>query len=493
MGFGHTASTSNLSSVEQAPPRGLVAALLFIAVMVNQVRRLRRGMRGTRRPRPFAARAADVCATPPGARARARSQVSRVMIPSLLSTIKEDPAFGTAADGKAAIASALPTILPITSMTCLFGKLALGTATDRLGGSFILIIVFALFASSSAGLILTSDVHVFGGMWVLNSLAYTATWGAATQVIHAAFPKEEWPVQLSSIASAGRLGAAAGAIIYGFLLQQGLTWRRVFVVPTLVQLALIGMCVWQHATVRRMQQLSSAKDEAALAGAKAAAASAAARPAAPPDDAAGPSVLSLVCSVDFGLMFAAKAGLFVFTQWFMNFVGIYLRSQFGYSLPASTNAISVANAGQMIGLLFGGKLYKSLAPRTQAAAIAACLVVTTAVPALLLARSYVPGVDVLVLPLLFAWGLCFSVPFYLPAGTFALELGGKRNGALFTNLFDAGGFTACSAWNRYAAAHSANDRFDEVLLTLVTLGGLALCTMPACMLRRAPAGRHKAE
>ncbi|KAG8470143.1 hypothetical protein KFE25_008564 [Diacronema lutheri] len=444
MGFGHTASVSNLAGAESAQPRALLGALLFVAVMINQM--------------------------------------SRVMIPSLLATIKEDSSFGVAADGSFAITSALPTMLPLTSMTCLVGKLALGTVTDRLGGSVILVIVFALFAASSAGLIATSSVRVFGSMWVLNSLAYTATWGAATQVIQKAFPKDEWATQISSIASAGRLGAAAGAIVYGSLLAQGLSWRQVFAAPLAVQLLLVPTCVWQHSTVAAMRSTSTADDEAAT--------SAGAKPSEPTADKDAPSVWASVLTIDFALMFVAKCCSFVFTQWFMNFVGLFLRSSFGFSAAASTNAISVANAGQMVGLLIGGKYYKALAPFDQFRAITLLLALTTAAPSLLLLRGSLPAVDAIVIPLLFVWGLAFAVPFYLPVGTFALECGGKRNSTFVTNLLDAGGFTFSSAWNRYAAAQSRVESWHEVVLTLVVFGAVSLCTMPLAMYRRLPRAKR---
>jgi MFS family permease len=418
-------------------------------------------------------------------------QVSRVMIPSLLATIKEDESFGIAEDGSAALTSALPTMLPITSMTCLVGKLALGTATDRLGGSFILILVFALFALSSAGLVVTSSVQLFGLMWIFNSLAYTSTWGAATQVIHATFPRDEWSTQISSIASAGRLGAAAGAIVYGSLLSQGLTWRQVFVVPMCVQLLLVVMCLWQHVTVSRSRAFAIADDEAATAG-KSTRGGKGGGGADASAGADGPGVWGVLLTLDFWLMLSAKCATFVFTQWFMNFVGLYLRTALRFSAASSTNAISVANVGQIVGLLIGGKYYKTLLPHVQAQAIAAMLAVTAAVPLLLYLRASIPGVDEAVLPLLFVWGLCFAVPFYLPVGTYALECGGKRHSTFFTNLLDAGGFTTSSLWNRYAATQSRVNAWDDVLWTLVICGAVALCTLPLAMYRRLPA-RAKAD
>lgn len=313
-----------------------------------------------------------------------------------------------------------------------------------------------------------------------------ATWGAATQVIHAAFPKEEWSTQISSIASAGRLGAAAGAIIYGGLLAQGLTWRQVFAVPMAVQLLLVPTCIWQHSTVRNMQRTSTAENQAATSASSKAGATAGKAGSAD----GSPSVWSVLLTVDFWLMLTGKCCTFVFTQWFMNFVGLYLKASYGYSAAGSTNAISVANAGQMVGLLIGGKYYKKLKPSEQVLAIAGLLFITAAVPTLLLLRGAFPAIEAAVLPLLFVWGLAFAVPFYLPTGTYALECGGKRNSTFFTNLLDAGGFTASSAWNRYAAAQSRVDNWQDVVLTLVVLGTVSFCTMPLAMYRRLPRAKR---
>jgi predicted MFS family arabinose efflux permease len=231
---------------------------------------------------------------------------------------------------------------------------------------------------------------------------------------------------------------------------------------------------------------ASAKSEDEAVGAKKPAEQAATDASA---DGAGPWAVML--TLDFWLMMSAKCALFVFTQWFMNFVGLFLRTACGFSAAASTNAISVANAGQMVGLLIGGKYYKMLSPRDQAHAVAAGLAVTALVSTALYQRESLPGVTAAILPLLFVWGLCFAVPFYLPPGTYALECGGKRHSTFFTNLFDAGGFTVASVWNRYAATQTRLNAWDDVLWTLVCFSTIALCTMPLAMFRRLP--RAKAD
>lgn len=41
---------------------------------------------------------------------------------------------------------------------------------------------------------------------------------------------------------------------------------------------------------------------------------------------------------------------------------------------------------------------------------------------------------------IFLWGFAWSLPFYIPAGVMALQLGGRKHAALLTNIFDAAGF-----------------------------------------------------
>ena len=56
---------------------------------------------------------------------------------------------------------------------------------------------------ATLGAIVTPSVTLFGYAWLLNSFAYTITWGAAVQVIGAAFGEKEKPAQLAKAAPCG--------------------------------------------------------------------------------------------------------------------------------------------------------------------------------------------------------------------------------------------------------------------------------------------------
>ena len=62
--------------------------------------------------------------------------------------------------------------------------------------------------------------------------------------------------------------------------------------------------------------------------------------------------------------------------------------------------------------------------------------------------------------------------------------GGKTAAALFTNLFDAGGFTLCFFWNSWASKSTKGGDFRQVLLSQALFGAISLVCMPWCMTRQ---------
>jgi len=95
------------------------------------------------------------------------------------------------------------------------------------------------------------------------------------------------------------------------------------------------------------------------------------------------------------------------------------------------------------------------------------------------------GVDIapLVVPLTVLWGLAYALPFYIPPGEFAMAVGGKTSTALYTNLFDAAGFTVSAAWNPWASAAAKSGDFATVLYSQAIFGAISLVCMPLCMSR----------
>ena len=133
------------------------------------------------------------------------NQSGRVMVPSLKTSVLADPDFGEP------FAAVVGGLLSGVSIVCLGGKLLGAAFTDRLGGWLVLVTVFVMWLAATAGAIAAPTVDVFGYMWLLNSFAYTVTWGAAVQVVGAVYGEKERPAQLSKVASASRFGATLGA------------------------------------------------------------------------------------------------------------------------------------------------------------------------------------------------------------------------------------------------------------------------------------------
>jgi hypothetical protein len=118
--------------------------------------------------------------------------------------------------------------------------------------------------------------------------------------------------------------------------------------------------------------------------------------------------------------------------------------------------------------------------------VAVELIICMLVPLALAYSKQLPiDISPLVVPLLALWGCAYALPFYLPPGEFALKIGGKTAAALFTNLFDAGGFSLCFFWNAWASKSTKQGDFTQVLLSMSAFAAISLACMPLCMHRQA--------
>ena len=384
------------------------------------------------------------------------NQVGRVMVPSVITSIMQDPTFPlTTAHRKYQLAG--------VSAVCLAGKFLAATLTDKVGGWPVLAFVFAVFFASSAIIVYTHDVAIFGAMWWLNSLAYTVTWGAACQIIGVSYAEKERSAQLTRIASASRFGASIGSIFFGQMLKFGFHWRRALAPSLPVQFLLATLCCYKCMS----QSSKSAQSSKSMAS---------------PSPQLSTSKWAHIVTLNFWLMFIPKVVLFTYTQFFMNFVGPMLYANYDYSHGVATQTAGLCSFGSVIGLLYlGDGVYKKLAPRSKVVLVSSMLLMCLIVPTILIFGNDIPGF--VVAPLLFVWGLSYALPFYLPPGEFALEIGGKSASAFFTNMFDAGGFTMSFFWNRWTTQMSKDGDFRPVLISLALFAAMSLVSMPPCMLR----------
>jgi len=389
------------------------------------------------------------------------NQMGRVMIPAIKTSVQVDATMGAEFQEKVGI------FLSGVSIVCLAGKLLGAAVTDKLGGWLVLSLVFVIWLIATLGAMVSTSVDVFGYMWLLNSFAYTITWGAALQVIGATYTD---PVQKSAnltfTASASRFGATIGNIVFGQLLSAGLSWREVMTPMLPVQAGLLLLCLYNLAAGNKAAPAAATK-----AGGKKKA-----------DEAPPPSALSAFVTLDFWLMLLPKTVLFTYTQFFMNYIPQLFNTVYGYDHGMSATLGGVAQGGSIIGLLVVGDYYKSLAPSSKVKLVFVELVTCAVTPCILSLGPAVLG-QYAVVPLTVVWGLAYALPFYNPPGEFAMAVGGKSGTALFTNVFDAAGFGMSALWNPWASALAKTGDFRTILLSQAAFGALSMLTMPLCMHR----------
>jgi len=86
---------------------------------------------------------------------------------------------------------------------------------------------------------------------------------------------------------------------------------------------------------------------------------------------------------------------------------------------------------------------------------------------------------------IFSWGLAWALPFYIPPGILALELGGKLHAALLTNLFDGAGFLLSAAFSKVAMDQGGVGRWSTILLGFVISSFITTISMGLSMSKSA--------
>ena len=390
------------------------------------------------------------------------NQMGRVLVPAIKTKVMKDAAMGTEFTDKVGL------LLSAVSIVCLGGKFLGAAVTDKLGGWLVLIAVFAIWIVATIGAVIASTVDLFGYAWLLNSFAYTITWGAVVQVIGANYGDQERPAELAKASSASRFGATIGNIVFGQLLSAGLTWRQVCMPMVPLQAVLLLMCIYKW---------NANKAAAAAPAAKKADGKKADEP--PPT-----SIVGAVLSIDFWLMLIPKAVLFTYTQFFMNYIPQLLNVQYGYDDGMAATLGGVAQGGSVVGLLVVGNMfYKSLDKTNKVYLVFLLLALCATAPfALSLGPTVLPKAAVV--PLTCLWGLAYALPFYIPPGEFAMQIGGKSSTALFTNMFDAAGFGMSAVWNPWASSIAKTGDFKVVLQSQAIFGAISMLCMPLCMYRQ---------
>ena len=323
---------------------------------------------------------------------------------------------------------------------------------------------------------LAPSLHVFGHLWVWLSFVYAAAWGAVGKIVRERFVESAWSTQLGWVAAGSRIGSLSSALLFGEVLKRttgGVGWRRVFQVGATVQATVLALYVLlsrrrhhhhQHGTATKSR--TNTQPASASASVESA-----------------PAMISRVSSNPaFWSMLAGKSALMCVGQ-FISFMPLYLTLYM--PAPQAATASCAFAVGSLLATLTLSKAYQAMSNGDKVAAVAVSNVLNCLVPGALWAHQvgmlHLPAPAVTVPALLVAYGAAWFLPFYIPPGVLALQLGGAGHAALLTNIFDAAGFSAASVLSFYAMKLGAEGRWAPVLGSLSAGGGVALLCMFVAM------------
>ena len=359
--------------------------------------------------------------------------------------------------------------LTIATMAVAFGKLLLGPFIDAFGGITSLQVALTALALLLASIASCHAFLTFAVCWVFVDFIFSSCWAACISAIHESFPEQEWAGKVGMLAAAARTGNAAAFSVFSGVLHYTRSnhnnnvnnWRLVFWVSAMMQLIPITLLsyftrfdkdtVRQESVASNSRQSSSPSLSTSVACLK--------REAATPE---------------FWFHFVSRSTLMVFGS-FLLFVPTLMTNCYGATSAFGAQVGSIFALGCLLSVTFGSQRYSTLSKKHKIGAIIVLL--GTATLSALAQLANMRGVLQLSANasafLLFLWGLCFAVPFYIPPSLYALSRGGKTSSATIADVFDFGGFGLLAIFNGYVASI----RHDVLSAWIPTFEILSFCSL----------------
>jgi MFS family permease len=357
--------------------------------------------------------------------------------------------------------------LTIATMAVAFGKLLLGPVIDAFGGIASLQVALTALMILLACIASCDTFLIFAVCWVFVDFIFSSCWAACISAIHQCFPEREWAGRVGMLAAAARTGNAAAFSVFASVLHytssnKSSPWRLVFWVSAIMQLIPISLLTYFgrfYKDAMRQQESSRPSLSTSVSCLK--------REAATPE---------------FWLHFVSRSALMVFGS-FLLFVPTLMTNCYGATSAFGAQVGSIFALGCLLSVTFGSQLYARLSKRNKIGTVVALL--GTATLSALAQLAHMRGVLQLSANasafLLFLWGFCFAVPFYIPPSLYALSRGGKTSSATIADVFDFGGFGLLAVFNGYVAS-IRHEVLSAWIPTFETLSGCSLCSLVALSL-----------
>lgn len=362
-------------------------------------------------------------------------------------------------------------LLFLATMGTVAGKLLLGPPTDKFGGHFMLQLCLAINALALGHLSTTASTLSFSAVWIIVSFLYGSTWGAVSAVVRREFRRNEWGSQLGITAAFSRVGSLGSSLAFGAILASKGSWRSVFRAAAALQAIILAIYLASGNIIAPPSETWQTSQQNVA-------------PHFEEDESAAACLKRAIRSSVFWGMLLGKTTLLGVGQ-MIGFFSLFIETGLGFSAAKASSYSGLFALGSLASSVWGSRYYRTLPRNTKIRVVSFANIVGVGAPVVfwMHVTNRFPVSPEAVLGLITTWGFSWALAFYIPPGILALQIGGKRNAALITNIADGAGFTLAALFSTLAMSRGrvGGAAWGDVMLTLAGFSGVALVSLRHAM------------
>jgi len=377
-------------------------------------------------------------------------------------------------------------VLAAGTTGAMVGKFLCGWAADTFGGKRTFTVALCVASAAVALFAMSSSLLAFQATFFVTLMAQAAGWPSMTKIITNWASPRQYGRVWGILSTSSRVGTLTATFLLGSLLAW-MSWRGMLWIA-----AAAGGCValFYGQTMRERPE-GPIPDDSAEEGDRRSEVGgrkpevrvqlpdhqppSSPKPSHPFDDLTLPQALPrFFGSLRFWLISCSLMGLTILWDYLL-VVPHYLHDTFGLEPAQASRAASAIPLGSLLSVLAGGFVFDRLDRKTMGIVMAGLLSVATGCLLALTTLGTGTNVTLVVLPLLFVFGLCVSPCYYIPCSVFSIDFGGRHSGFL-VSILDAIGFAATATFYIFGTALAKRAGWTMFLYVLAGVGAWSLVT-----------------
>jgi sugar phosphate permease len=399
-------------------------------------------------------------------------------------------------------------VLAAGTTGAMIGKFLCGWAADTFGGRKTFTIALVVASMAVTLFAMSSSVLAFQATFFLTMMAQSAGWPSMAKIITNWASPQQYGRVWGILSTSSRVGTLTATFLLGSLLDW-ISWREMLWIAA----ALGGCIALFYGLKMRDRPATPIADDSAQEGDRRSEVGgqkpelsvqpsvhkapdhqtpSSTNPPHPFDELTLPQALPRIfSSLRFWLIACSLMGLTILWDYLI-VVPQYLKDTFGLSLAQASRTASAIPLGSLISVLAGGYVFDRLDRKRMGMVMAGLLTVATGCLLVLTTLGTGTNVTLVVLPLLFLFGLCVSPCYYIPCSVFSIDFGGRHSGFL-VSILDAIGFAATATFYIFGTALAKRAGWTMFLYVLAGVGAWSLVTTYFFMQREGRTIRRKTE